>query len=538
LTFELSNPRVLLEMQRLIMLLKGIFRSRIMIMIVFPCRFAPVTALLISLLAFSPSTSTASPAGWGKDLRAAMAESQRTGKPILADFSASWCPGCRQMEQQTFPDPGIQGRLEQFIPVYVDSDENPDLISSYKVSGLPTIMTLSPEGKIITRNTGFMSSNALANKLDGVLAKYVPPPTITREPERAVASAQTPAPEVKAPATKPPSINSAQPPPPTFAEVEARRRSAEREEVIASVKRTQKDLGANNSDANFYVASASGERFPTANQTPSPKIISQQNKPRFEGVSQENPAAALATTAREQKSLIVVAQAPSQDSLPKPLLNAGSTRETEKEASAKPTGGDPLSTIRMLENAPKVAIAPPPATTDLTPKPEAEKSPSTTTEKPAETDSKKPSEEDINRWMKDGTAKLRDGRKREARAMYEQVYEADPKNVYGQSDLAFLRATSLIVDKDDDALRRKAYDRIKEFPTKFPDSKHKDNYTIIRATLAIDLGEKEEAAKLLFDFPDRFKDSRYADTAYTLWNSVKDAKSSTKSDSEKKSSSR
>ncbi len=519
------------------MFLKGIFRSRIMIMIVFPRRFAPLTALLISLLAFSPSTSTASPAGWGKDLRAAMAESQRTGKPILADFSASWCPGCRQMEQQTFPDPGIQGRLDQFIPVYVDSDENPDLISSYKVSGLPTIMTLSPEGRIITRNTGFMSSNALANKLDGVLAKYVPPPTAARAPERAVASAQTPSPEAKVPATKTPSMNSAQPPPPTFAEVEARRRSAEREEVIASVKRTQKDMGAGDTRANFYVASASGEQFAPPSQTPSPKIISQQNKPRFEGVSQENPAAALAATAREQKSL-TVAQAPSQDTLPKPLLNAGSTRETEKEASAKPTGGDPLSTIRLLENAPKVATAPAPATTDLAPKVKPEVTAEVPIASAPEAGSKQPSEDDINRWMKDGTAKLRDGRKREARAMYEQVYEADPKNIYGQSDLSFLRATSLIVDKDDDALRRKAYDRIKEFPTKFPDSKHKDNYTIIRATLAIDLGQKEEAAKLLFDFPDRFKDSRYADTAFTLWNTVKDAKTSTKADSSQKNSPR
>lgn len=532
MTFKISYPLVLLDSQRLIMHLKGIFRSRIMIMIVLPRGFAPVTALLISLLVLHPSTSTASPTGWGKDLRAAMAESQRTGKPILADFSASWCPGCRQMEQQTFPDPAIQGRLEQFIPVYVDSDENPDLISSYKVSGLPTIMTLSPEGRIITRNTGFMSSNALANKLDGVLAKYVPPPTADRAPERAVASAQTPVPEAITPI-----INSAQPPPPTFAEVEARRRAAERDEVIAAVKRTQKDMSTGNSRANFYVASANGEQLITPAQTPTPKIISQQNKPRFEGISQENPAAALAYAARDQKSL-TVAQAPSQDSLPKPLLNAGSTRETEKEASAKPAGGDPLSTIRLLENAPKVAAAPPPTTAIKATLTEPIKSEAASDEKPADVGAKKATEEDINRWMKDGTAKLRDGRKREARAMYEQVYEADPKNDHGQSDLAYLRATSLIVDKDDDALRRKAYDRIKEFPTKFPESKNKDNYTIIRATLAIDLGEKEEAAKLLFDFPDRFKDSRYADTAYTLWNSVKDAKSSTKSDSAKKNSER
>ena len=184
--------------------LKGIFRLRIMIMIVTPRRFASLTALLIALLAFHPSTSMASPAGWGKDLRAAMAESQRTGKPILADFSASWCPGCRQMEQQTFPDPAIQGRLEQFIPVYVDSDEYPDLISSYKVSGLPTIMTLSPDGRIITRNTGFMSSNALANKLDAFWPNTSLRPPWRRLPNAQLLPSRLKLPQLKLPKSTPP----------------------------------------------------------------------------------------------------------------------------------------------------------------------------------------------------------------------------------------------------------------------------------------------------------------------------------------------
>ena len=143
--------------------------------------------------------------------------------------------------------------------------------------------------------------------------------------------------------------------------------------------------------------------------------------------------------------------------------------------------------------------------------------------------------EDVKRWFADGDAKLRQGMRKEACAMYGRIVDRDPKNTQGLTDLAYIKNVSLMVYEDDDGLRRQAYARIRDFPARFPDSAHTDYYTVIRATLAADLGETEEAAKLLQDFPDRFKDSRYAPLAFSIWNEVKDAKPGAKKSTAKAS---
>src|SRR5690606_10300751 len=93
------------------------------------------------------------------------------------------------------------------------------------------------------------------------------------------------------------------------------------------------------------------------------------------------------------------------------------------------------------------------------------------------------SRSDIDRWMKDADSKLVSDRKKEARAMYAKVVENDPKNQFGKSDMAYVKMVSLIVDRDSDLLRREAYSKIKQFETRYPDSDHKDYYTLIRAIL-------------------------------------------------------
>jgi thiol-disulfide isomerase/thioredoxin len=144
---------------------------------------------------------------------------------------------------------------------------------------------------------------------------------------------------------------------------------------------------------------------------------------------------------------------------------------------------------------------------------------------------------DIERWSKDADSKLLSGRKKEARAMYQKVYEKDPKNQFGKSDMAFIKMVSLMVDQDDDALRQKALNKIKEFEALFPDSEHKDYYTLIRATLAADLGDTNAAHRLLETFADRFPDSKYQKLAYDTWKSLPPVKKDTKVASSKDSSS-
>lgn len=81
------------------------------------------------------------------------------GLPMLADFSAGWCPPCRQMK------PIFHKLQEEYKGkadlVTVDVDENPELAQKYNVSSIPTLVYISPEGKELYRTVGFQTEDII-----------------------------------------------------------------------------------------------------------------------------------------------------------------------------------------------------------------------------------------------------------------------------------------------------------------------------------------------------------------------------------------
>lgn len=230
----------------------------------------------------------------------------------------------------------------------------------------------------------------------------------------------------------------------------------------------------------------------------------------------------------------------SSESLPRPLLSRSASGVTEKMAPAREVAS--VTEIRHIPSAVKASTAsapdsakakvPAPAEgkkkTEVASAAPARKisSSSRSETKPAtpkveeEKNSAGATKSDIERWMNEADSKLVEAhktnnvqKKREARAMYNKVVEQDPENKFGKSDMAYVKMVSLIVDRDSDLLRRQAYTRIKEFETKFPDSSHKDYYTLIRAMLATDLDEITEARDLLSGYADKFPSSKYQQVA-------------------------
>lgn len=255
------------------------------------------------------------------------------------------------------------------------------------------------------------------------------------------------------------------------------------------------------------------------------------------------PAAAAASPVIESRLATV-----STDSLPRPLLNRSASGATQSLEPAPVQKFSPASGVKTTQNdvgaptvqAPKqtieLASASPRDTrssakgggTDepvRTPKADSSSKPEAKPSEPK--NSEGVTKSDVERWMKDADTKLVEAhksqsaqKKREARAMYNKVVEKDPKNEFGKTDMAYVKMVSLIVDRDSDLLRRQAYTKIKDFEARFPESEHKDYYTLIRAMLATDLGENAEAHKLLGSFPDRFPDSKYLKVAHDTYKSL------------------
>ena len=102
--------------------------------------------------------------------REALAKARREQKPIVLDFTASWCGPCQRMLRETFPDAKVARLLEQFVLVKIDTDEHRALANKYGAVGLPDVRLLSSEGEKIRQFRSFQGPDVFAAALDKVLA--------------------------------------------------------------------------------------------------------------------------------------------------------------------------------------------------------------------------------------------------------------------------------------------------------------------------------------------------------------------------------
>ncbi len=127
-------------------------------------------AAALLLAALKPSGHLTWETGdWSQVESAAKAQ----GRPMLVDFTASWCGACKELERDTFSDPNVMESASRFTALRVDAtnDEDPRVMAAmkrYSVVGLPTVVVLTAEGVEAARFTDFVPAPVLRAALDRV----------------------------------------------------------------------------------------------------------------------------------------------------------------------------------------------------------------------------------------------------------------------------------------------------------------------------------------------------------------------------------
>jgi len=105
--------------------------------------------------------------GWQKTFAEAEAESKRLNRPLLIHFHASWCGPCRKMDSTVLHTPELAAYLkDRVVGVKVDIDKQPAIADRFQVKLLPSDRIVSPEGKVLYSNEGYVAKTSYLATLD------------------------------------------------------------------------------------------------------------------------------------------------------------------------------------------------------------------------------------------------------------------------------------------------------------------------------------------------------------------------------------
>jgi thioredoxin-like negative regulator of GroEL len=122
-------------------------------------------------LVLAPPASTAEPPAriaWTTSFASALAKAGAKGKPLMVEFWADWCGWCHVFERTTFSNADVARLASDFVAVRIDTEgpaEQVKVAERYGITGLPTILFLSPSGRPVLRVSGYQKPADFARTL-------------------------------------------------------------------------------------------------------------------------------------------------------------------------------------------------------------------------------------------------------------------------------------------------------------------------------------------------------------------------------------
>jgi thioredoxin:protein disulfide reductase len=102
---------------------------------------------------------------WMTDEPAAVADARANDRPLLVDFSASWCLPCKELDLQVFSRPEVGEVMRKFTLLRVDltrEDDDPRLApikKKYGAETLPAVRIVARDGTIVGRVDQLVSAD-------------------------------------------------------------------------------------------------------------------------------------------------------------------------------------------------------------------------------------------------------------------------------------------------------------------------------------------------------------------------------------------
>ncbi len=124
-------------------------------------------AIAMAIVAFVRLSTPVERVPWRNDFDAAQTEARSSGKPMMAYFTAEWCPPCHELKTTTWADAGVEQALAAYVPVRVDVDVNTNVAMRYGIEGMPTYAVLDADGNVLKATAGYLAPDQFLAWLKG-----------------------------------------------------------------------------------------------------------------------------------------------------------------------------------------------------------------------------------------------------------------------------------------------------------------------------------------------------------------------------------
>lgn len=99
------------------------------------------------------SNTTKEEINWEKSEIEGLKKAKAEGKFMVIDFYADWCPSCIELDKYTYTNKEVIAEMSNLITVKIDAtkttDETNNLFSKYGIVGLPAVIFLDKNGKVL-----------------------------------------------------------------------------------------------------------------------------------------------------------------------------------------------------------------------------------------------------------------------------------------------------------------------------------------------------------------------------------------------------
>ncbi len=137
-----------------------------------------IAALLLAVAPLALIAAEDKGVTWTEDFKAALAQSEKTGKPILIDFTGSdWCGFCKVQHKEVFGTEDFQKWAAENVILFTADyprkaqdaavkEQNAELRKKYQPRGFPTIAFINAKGEELGRWSGYGPGTGVAKWIE------------------------------------------------------------------------------------------------------------------------------------------------------------------------------------------------------------------------------------------------------------------------------------------------------------------------------------------------------------------------------------